>query len=76
MKIETKNDFILSVTLSAIWLVIGIILFLTNLWILGLVFFGCGAYSAISPVKYYIATRRAIPTDSLEDLNLDDVENN
>ena len=75
MTIETKNDFKFSVLLSAIWLLIGIVLLFTNFWVLGIVFAVCGVFSAITPVKYYIANKRAIPTDSIENLELDSKEN-
>lgn len=57
MKIENKNDFILSVVLCAIYFVIGLVLLFTNFWLMGIILLGCCAYSAITPVKYFIAQR-------------------
>ena len=75
MTIETKSDFKFSVLLSAIWLVIGVLVLFTNFWVLGIVLTVCGVFSAITPVKYYIANKRAIPTDSIENFELDSKEN-
>ena len=72
MNIENKNDFILSVVLSSIWLIAGIALLFTNFWIIGIVFASCGVYSAISPVKYYISLRKAIPSEEIETIEVND----
>ena len=72
MNIETKNDFILSVVLSSIWLLIGIVLLFTNFWVMGIVFTACGIYSAVSPVKYYISLRKEIPSEEIENLEINE----
>ena len=69
MKIESRNDFILSVALCAVYFIIGAILVFTNFWLMGLVLLGCCAYSAITPVKYFIAQR-----NSVKELQIEEVE--
>ena len=69
MKIESRNDFILSVSLCAVYFVIGAILVFTNFWLMGLVLLGCCAYSAITPVKYFLAQR-----NSAKELQIEEVE--
>ena len=67
--IENKSDFILSVVLCALWLVSGIALLFTNFWVLGIVLTGCGAYSFITPAKYYVSQR-----NTAHELAIDEIE--
>ena len=69
MKIESKNDFIFSVALCAVYFIIGAVLLFTNFWLMGLVLLGCCAYSAITPVKYFLAQR-----NSAKELQIEEVE--
>jgi len=67
--IENKSDFILSVVLCALWVVSGIVLLFTNFWALGIVLAACGAYSSITPIKYYISQR-----NTAKELAIDEIE--
>ena len=69
MKIENKNDFILSVVLCAVYFLVGLVLLFTNFWLMGLIFLACCGYSTITPVKYFLAQR-----NSVKELQIEEVE--
>ena len=71
MKIENKNDFILSVVLCAVYFLVGLVLLFTNFWLMGIILLGCCAYSSITPVKYYIAQRNIVKELQVEEIEVE-----